>query len=334
MEWYYHRQGIQHGPITKEELKDLIRSGRLSPEDLVWNQEMGDQWSCVSSVASLHGGGPPPLGSSIPTDGTTPNSELMARARASLKGNWGLAILALLILGTAYQLPNIVRFLIDPSAFTHHPAVKHPVGLAGLWKPLAGMLVVFASFLFTGPLTVGMKRFFLNLARQTSPAISDLFIGFRKGGSYYWRTVGLLFLIGLLMLGWMLASIVPAGVVIAGLLWVTKTHPQFHLLLILVPAIAAFIFLIIKAYSYSMAYYVIADHPSLTAREAIRRSVRMMKGRIWKLVCLGFRFLGWALLSILTCGIGFLWVGAYAGTSMAHFFDDVKGRADNPEKSV
>jgi uncharacterized membrane protein len=336
MQWYFSRHGSQEGPVTEEQLRTMIRGGELTPGDLVWNQEMGEQWTPISSLplligsVSLHGVTAPPLG-------TTPNEELMTRARASLKGKWGLAIMALLIVGVICQLPNLIRFLIDPSAFHPHPPVHHPhVNPTDLWKPMAGILAAIASVFVTGPLRVGINHFSLHLARAENPAIADLFVGFRRGGSYYWRILGATLLIMLIVMGWALASIVPASGLIAGLFWAAKAHPQLHFLtyLIPIPAIAAGIFIMIRAYAYLMTYYIIADDPSVKAREAVRRSVKMMKGRIWKYLCLGFRFVGWALLALLTCGIGFLWLGAYIGISTAHFYDDVKGRADIPDAGV
>jgi uncharacterized membrane protein len=91
------------------------------------------------------------------------------------------------------------------------------------------------------------------------------------------------------------------------------------MLLLIVPGI-------IKGLSYSMTWYVLVDNPDMGINDAIDRSRAMMDGRKWKLFCLQFRFLGWVLLSILTCFIGLLWVIPYMQTSLANFYGDVKGR--------
>lgn len=82
---------------------------------------------------------------------------------------------------------------------------------------------------------------------------------------------------------------------------------------------------IIKAYSYSMAYYIKHDNPEIGAEEAICRSMEMMRGKKWKLFCLDLSFLGWILLGIITCGIGLLWVAPYMQTAHAAFYEDIKG---------
>jgi uncharacterized membrane protein len=84
---------------------------------------------------------------------------------------------------------------------------------------------------------------------------------------------------------------------------------------------------IIAAISYSMTFYILADDNSIGAMDAIDKSKKMMDGYKWKYFCLGLRFLGWALLCILTLGIGFLWLMPYMQVSMAKFYDDVKANS-------
>lgn len=59
---------------------------------------------------------------------------------------------------------------------------------------------------------------------------------------------------------------------------------------------------------YSLAYFVLLDHPRFTARQCLKESKALMKGRKWKLVVLALSFLGWYLLSqLLLLGVQFLW---------------------------
>lgn len=50
--WYYARGGEKHGPISSTELKQLATEGQLSPDDLVWREDMKD-WKQASSVSGL-----------------------------------------------------------------------------------------------------------------------------------------------------------------------------------------------------------------------------------------------------------------------------------------
>src|SRR4051812_5281079 len=50
--WYYARSGQQAGPVTLAALQGLVRSGEVSPSDLVWSEGMAD-WHPASAVAAL-----------------------------------------------------------------------------------------------------------------------------------------------------------------------------------------------------------------------------------------------------------------------------------------
>ena len=54
--------------------------------------------------------------------------------------------------------------------------------------------------------------------------------------------------------------------------------------------------------------------------EAIEASKQMMDGNKWALFCLDFSFIGWALLSACTLGIGDLFLNPYTRMATAHFY--------------
>ena len=90
----------------------------------------------------------------------------------------------------------------------------------------------------------------------------------------------------------------------------------------------SFLFLIpgiIAALSYSMTKYILAEHPELTANEAIARSKEMMDGNKWRFFCLQFSFIGWDILAMLTFGIGNLWLVPYKEAAYAAFYREVSG---------
>ena len=82
---------------------------------------------------------------------------------------------------------------------------------------------------------------------------------------------------------------------------------------------------IIKAFAYSMTFYIMVDDKEIGANDAIEKSQKMMYGNKWKLFRLELRFFGWALLCILTLGIGFIWLIPYMQVTMVKFYDDIKG---------
>lgn len=101
-----------------------------------------------------------------------------------------------------------------------------------------------------------------------------------------------------------------------GMLWMYILTVLWSFLLI-IPGI-------IKAFSYAMTPYILEDCPELTATEAIHRSRMMMHGHKFDLFWLYLSFIGWWLLSILTLGIGFIWLMPYMQTAAAGFYEEVK----------
>lgn len=139
------------------------------------------------------------------------------------------------------------------------------------------------------PLGWGLTVSLLRNHREESVDIENLFDGFRRGR--YVRVFCALFLVNLFTFLWTLLLIIPG---------------------------------IMKAFSYALTPYILLDEPELTARQAITRSCEIMQGRRWKLFCLYLSFIGWGILSILTFGIGFLWLAPYMNASIAAFYEDAR----------
>ena len=81
---------------------------------------------------------------------------------------------------------------------------------------------------------------------------------------------------------------------------------------------------IIKAYSYSMTFYILRENPEMTAGDAITASQKMMDGHKMDLFLLSLSFIGWAILASITFGIGYLWLIPYIYTAYAAFYETLK----------
>lgn len=68
MEWHYSKNGIQLGPVSREELLQKKQSGEVLPSDLVWKQGMAG-WAPLGQVAELAGGAPAVAPSYTPLSG-------------------------------------------------------------------------------------------------------------------------------------------------------------------------------------------------------------------------------------------------------------------------
>lgn len=84
---------------------------------------------------------------------------------------------------------------------------------------------------------------------------------------------------------------------------------------------------IIKSYSYALTPYILVEHPEMSANEAIEESMRLMDGHKFDLFYLQLSFIGWAILSILSLGLGVFWLIPYQMTAQAAFYRDIKNGA-------
>lgn len=60
---------------------------------------------------------------------------------------------------------------------------------------------------------------------------------------------------------------------------------------------------IYKKYQYRMVAYILAEHPDMNYREALRLSSDIMSGEKWHAFVLDVSFIPWRLLGMITCGI-------------------------------
>lgn len=89
---------------------------------------------------------------------------------------------------------------------------------------------------------------------------------------------------------------------------------------------------IVKAISYSMMFWVISENPGISVRKAMDISKIMTNGHKADIFVLYLSFLGWFLLSCVTCGIGLIWLHPYVTTTMTNAYYDLKLESFNAKK--
>ena len=183
------------------------------------------------------------------------------------------------------------------------------------------------TIVISGAGKLGYATFNLKLVDHKDSSFGDLFSQFHR----LWAGFCMNFFMGLYTVLWSLLFLIPG---------------------------------IIKEFSYAMTPYIMAEHPELTANEAITRSREIMDGNKWRLFCLGFSFIGWGLLcslpTLLTLGaitgmayrthsltvflwlipagipsfIGYLFLRPYQETAYAAFYRDVSGTDTTAESTL
>lgn len=244
-------------------------------------------------------------------------------ARDALKGRWGIAVIAGLLASLLGAIgatgPQVKLNITDNGASINFMFGNQQVySSAGGWVPELNAFIVggaiymivlalaMAAVLFAlgSVISLGYSRFNLELVdRQNEAQIGTLF-----GYFPHWKKAAI-------------AKLLQSVYVV---LWS---------LLFVIPGIMA-------SYSYAMTPYILAENPEMSPKEAIARSKEMMYGNRWRLFCLHFSFIGWAFLSMLTFGIGNLWLTPYQQAAVAAFYREVSGTeyvtvekpvADGPE---
>ena len=234
-------------------------------------------------------------------------SDFRAIARDALRGKWMIAVIvglvAALLGGGGSDGPQVKLNISETGAnldfaFAGQTVYSTGGGLhsgigaflvgSAVYIALAAIVIAVIYFVLGSIIQVGYARFNLELVDRHDPSFDSLFAYFS-----YWKTTAVARLLQSLYV----------------LLWT---------LLLIIPGISA-------GYSYAMTEYILAEHPELTASEAIDRSKQMMSGNRWRLFCMQFSFIGWDILSAVTLGIGSLWVRPYKQAATAAFYREVSG---------
>ena len=86
--------------------------------------------------------------------------------------------------------------------------------------------------------------------------------------------------------------------------------------------------MVIKRYSYYLVPYIVAENPTLTARQAITLSRRMMQGHKWQCFVMELSFVGWDFLAGLTLGLsGLVYSNPYKIAFFSHYYAELRAEA-------
>ena len=146
---------------------------------------------------------------------------------------------------------------------------------------------VIASVIITPAFSLSLVTVYLNLAKGKKPEVVDTFEVYKD----FWSAFKVTFLVGLYTFLWSLLFIIPG---------------------------------IIKAYSYSMSMYILAENKGKPAKECIKESILMMDGHKMEFFVLELSFILWHLLGIITLGIAYIWIVPYISATTVNFYNSIK----------
>lgn len=223
-------------------------------------------------------------------------AELKMRGNMAFKKNYVSAVVVALLMGifgTVSGESSARRVSENSDIYSGN---LFNVGMiTGLLAGIATVviLIVLVAKVFVGNLLkMGGYRFFI-LNQTAQPGIGTLLDGFRSG--HYVNIVLTMFLRDLFTTLWSLLLVVPG---------------------------------IVKHYEYLMVPYIIAENPAMDYKEAFQISKQMMDGEKMEAFIMDLSFIGWYLLSAVTCGLlAIFYVNPYVQASFAEMYTFNKQKA-------
>ena len=215
---------------------------------------------------------------------------LKASAKQQIKGNLGILFVCGLVIFLITLLTSWATTAIVNKRLTDLTSTFSYEILTMLSALVSAATQMIIQIILVAALSIGMVMIYLNLTKGVRPQASDVFKGFH----IYGKAVELTFFTSLFTLLWSMLFIVPG---------------------------------IIKSIAYSMAPYILAEHPEMTGREAINESKRITQGHKGELFVLNLSFLLWGLLCIVTLGFGAIYVGPYIQATAANAYLKLRGPA-------
>lgn len=166
--------------------------------------------------------------------------------------------------------------------------ISGSIGTFFLISLLMGLIAAtFLGTLIVPAISVSIIALYLGLINGEKPTVGGMFCRIDTFGKALWLDIITAFFISL----WSILFVIPG---------------------------------IIKAYSYAMAPYVLAENPNMTAREALNASKQMMNGHKAELFVLDLSFIGWLLLVSVTFGLASIYVAPYMSATKANFYNSIK----------
>lgn len=240
------------------------------------------------------------------------NKEIRQTAYNSLTDNWGPAVVNTLIIAiVSYLITSIINTIASTFISLSLPLIGSKPTIIQINNILICSLFLIAQSGFMVALLLQYRK------KQNFDA--KALISFFKV-PHLWATM---LLVTIYLTIWGLVLIIPTMTL--SIFSCHFGHTPFFNILLCISAIIV----IIKSIEYVLVPFILHDYPNVQYHKAIVQSVDMMKGYRWTFFKLLLSFTGWAILSVLTLGIGFLWLYPYVYTSTAVFYEEIRNNYES-----
>lgn len=228
------------------------------------------------------------------------SSALKADARELLLGKYKVAVLAY----------TLMELLIT--------GILTMIELQVNLQTATGLLIYYAVYfivvLLSTVLIVGQNYLYLNMFREQPYETKNIWIGFRTCADKAILAYLLIFAKSFLFA-------VPCILATAIML---TTNNYYFALIVGGGIVFMLIGITFVQLDYSQVFYIILDKPELTPRELLSESKSLMKGHRGSYFYLLVSFIGIYLLSVLTFGLGMLWIYPYVTATKTGYYLELK----------
>ncbi|MEM1484825.1 DUF975 family protein [Oscillospiraceae bacterium PP1C4] len=238
---------------------------------------------------------------------------LKVNAKRSLSGAWGRAIGIMLLAILPSILINALEYGIRAVAgipefmdLSSTPSVAFDdKANVMLVSTIISILITLLIFVVVTPLSQGVVRWFYRRTGGENDGVTELFYYFETARDYF-KSLGLYFIITLRMILWMILLCIPAcvgGAVIYAMglsgAEIPNTVSTISSILAIVWFIIVTILFMLISMRYFLAPYLLAEHPEMKVRQAIKQGIKMVRGHKGRLFLFNLSFILWWLPTVL-----------------------------------
>lgn len=231
------------------------------------------------------------------------SKELKRRAREALAGRYGLPM-------ASFVIVQMIVLIVDA------PFSPSLGSAPGNFQFAVYLLASFIISLLSAVLNCGLVYIHLNLSRGKKAKVSDVF-------RFFTMHPDRIILSELIMSCVYLAVALPAIVCTMAVLSISVS--VFSVLAVVMVWILTLIPFCMLSLSYELVYYLLIERPNAPIKDILAESRRFMHGNKARKFYINLSFLGMISLSVLSFGIGLLWVTPYISQTNAQFYRNVTG---------
>lgn len=242
-------------------------------------------------------------------------SKIRENAREALRGKWGKGAGIVLAYLAFFMLMGFIAGIAE--------------GVFGEESLMANLIGI-GTAIVQVPVVFGLTYAFIKLKRNEEVKAFDCvnlgFSNFGRAWKITLRTALKMLLPIVLIIVSIVAIYLGITIYIMSASLGMETTAFLTLLIVgLILYVVAMIVTLVVSLLYTLTTCVAYDNPNMTGLEVVNESARLMRGNRGKVFLLDLSFIGWAILTVFTLGIGYLWLLPYMQVALVCFYEHLLG---------